>query len=98
MGRYVSDNIILGYGYLNELHFNMSRCFSGNKLIGVQILQEFLGAMPGETLHVGDQVSAGFNYSYRYANAYLIPHFLFLVFIYWKRFRYKTPMLYIMDC
>ncbi len=36
----------------------MSRCFSGNKLIGVQILQDFLGAMPGETLHVGDQVSA----------------------------------------
>ncbi|CAG8590539.1 861_t:CDS:10, partial [Diversispora eburnea] len=28
----------------------------GNKLIGVQILQEYLGATPAETLHVGDQV------------------------------------------
>ncbi|RIB28395.1 IMP-specific 5'-nucleotidase 1 [Gigaspora rosea] len=27
----------------------------GNKLIGVQILQNFLGATPAETLHVGDQ-------------------------------------------
>ncbi|CAG8580771.1 6145_t:CDS:2 [Acaulospora colombiana] len=30
---------------------------SGNKLIGVQILQNFLGATPSETLHVGDQVN-----------------------------------------
>ncbi|CAG8807016.1 13018_t:CDS:2, partial [Dentiscutata erythropus] len=27
----------------------------GNKLIGVRILQNFLGATPAETLHVGDQ-------------------------------------------
>jgi IMP and pyridine-specific 5'-nucleotidase len=27
----------------------------GNKLIGVQILQEYLGTRPNETLHVGDQ-------------------------------------------
>jgi hypothetical protein len=40
------------------MHFNIFFIFSGNKLIGVQILQEFLGAIQGETLHVGDQVSA----------------------------------------
>jgi IMP and pyridine-specific 5'-nucleotidase len=27
----------------------------GNKLIGVQVMQKWLGAGPGETLHVGDQ-------------------------------------------
>lgn len=29
---------------------------SGNKLIGVQILQNYLNTLPEETLHVGDQV------------------------------------------
>ncbi|GBB91347.1 hypothetical protein RclHR1_01860001 [Rhizophagus clarus] len=39
----------------------------GNKLIGVQILQEFLGATPGETLHVGDQfLSTGNDYATRH--------------------------------
>jgi IMP and pyridine-specific 5'-nucleotidase len=39
----------------------------GNKLIGVQILQEFLGAIQGETLHVGDQfLSTGNDYSTRH--------------------------------
>ena len=28
----------------------------GNKLIGVQILQNYLNAKPGETFHIGDQV------------------------------------------
>ncbi|RUP45295.1 hypothetical protein BC936DRAFT_148357 [Jimgerdemannia flammicorona] len=32
---------------------------SGNKLIGVQILQSYLSAEPGRTLHVGDQVGRG---------------------------------------
>ncbi|RHZ46827.1 hypothetical protein Glove_606g94 [Diversispora epigaea] len=39
----------------------------GNKLIGVQILQEFLGATPAETLHVGDQfLSTGNDYATRH--------------------------------
>lgn len=29
---------------------------SGNKLIGVQVLQAYIGAAPDATLHVGDQV------------------------------------------
>lgn len=39
----------------------------GNKLIGVQILQQFLGATPGETLHVGDQfLSTGNDFATRH--------------------------------
>ncbi|ORX91198.1 IMP-specific 5-nucleotidase [Basidiobolus meristosporus CBS 931.73] len=40
----------------------------GNKLIGVQVLQHFLGAAPSETLHVGDQfLSTGNDYATRRA-------------------------------
>ncbi|CAG8561665.1 5759_t:CDS:10 [Funneliformis caledonium] len=39
----------------------------GNKLIGVHILQEFLGAKPHETLHVGDQfLSTGNDFATRH--------------------------------
>lgn len=39
----------------------------GNKLIGVQVLQKFLGAKPKETLHVGDQfLSTGNDFATRH--------------------------------
>ncbi|CAI2163008.1 14539_t:CDS:10 [Funneliformis geosporum] len=39
----------------------------GNKLIGVQLLQDFLGAKPHETLHVGDQfLSTGNDFATRH--------------------------------
>ncbi|KAG0038093.1 IMP 5'-nucleotidase [Podila clonocystis] len=38
----------------------------GNKLIGVQVLQKYLGAAPGATLHVGDQfLSTGNDFATR---------------------------------
>lgn len=40
--------------------------FSGNKLIGVQVLQKYLGAAPAATLHVGDQfLSTGNDFATR---------------------------------
>lgn len=35
---------------------SLLRPSSGNKLIGVQVLQTYLGAAPEATVHVGDQV------------------------------------------
>jgi hypothetical protein len=46
----------------------------GNKFIGVQLLQAYLGTTPATTLHVGDQVSIYFS---RYVSRYSFMSYSF---------------------
>ena len=75
----------------------INHCFSGNKLIGVQMLQQYFNTLPNETLHIGDQVSHLCIFYSICLTTKLFMYNFFAVSVNWKRLCNAQAVLYSMD-